>query len=599
MRYLTALCIASSLVAAQNVDLDTIVVSATKSEQKIADVTSDIIVITKEELEEKHISTVLEALKEAQGLIVTQNGGLGQNSSVFVRGFGSEYTLILIDGIKINDPTTPQGAAEISYLTLNNIDRIEIVKGAQSGIYGANAAAGVINIITKKSNKDCDANIQLEYGQFNTKTIQTALSKKLGKASLALAYTKITSDGFSAQADITKDLDDYEDDSYKNETFNTKFSYNFTSNDKLDIESIKIDATTEYDGYPITDQEGYVVESTNRLNKVVFTHNYSENMYSRLFYTKTLLDRKYSKNFPQNYSGENIEYGLDNKIALSYADILFGFNKQKIKDKINNTNLDSKGIYLTANSKYKNSLVSATLRRDFYDEFKDKTTGKIGIKHFFDNGLIFRSNYGTAYRAPSLFEYQNRLDNTLKPETIKGFDIGLEYKNFTLSYFDNDIEDLITYSLDQNWQVHYYNSNGKSTIKGFELGYKGVLAQDLLYNINYTRYIAKDSKGYQLVRRPNYIINANLDYYGFEDFHINLNAQYVGDKIDNDYSTYPTIKKVHIGHVFVANLAADYQITKDLEAYVKINNITDRKYQDVYGYATSPRAIYVGINAKF
>ena len=137
----------TNLFSAQN--LETIeVISATKSTQSIKDVTSNVEVITKDEIEEKHFTTVTEALNTLPGISITSNGGLGTSSSVFLRGFTSSRILVLIDGIRYNDVTSSSGAP-FEHLMIGDIEQIELIKGAQSGVWGADASAGVINIITK------------------------------------------------------------------------------------------------------------------------------------------------------------------------------------------------------------------------------------------------------------------------------------------------------------------------------------------------------------------------------------------------------------------------------------------------------------------
>jgi vitamin B12 transporter len=190
------------------------VVSATKSNQSIKDVTSNVEVITGEELEEKHIKTVLDALK-SRGISTTQSGGIGQQSSLFLRGFSSGNTLVLIDGISYNDPTTTEGQANLEHLMISDIERIEIIKGAQSGIWGANAVAGVINIITKKASQELHTNANIEFGSNNTKNYQFSISQKVDKFSYYLGANYTSTDGISARTPYNINPKNYEDDGYK------------------------------------------------------------------------------------------------------------------------------------------------------------------------------------------------------------------------------------------------------------------------------------------------------------------------------------------------------------------------------------------------
>ena len=157
----------SSANASQSVELDTITVtSATKAKQSIKDVTSNVNVITSEEIEERHYTTVSEALSTVSGINFTSNGCLGQATSVFVRGFDSKRVLVLIDGVRYNDVTG--FGAPFADLMIQDIQQIEVVKGAQSGVWGADATAGVINIITKSAKQGLHGFFNTEYGSYDT-----------------------------------------------------------------------------------------------------------------------------------------------------------------------------------------------------------------------------------------------------------------------------------------------------------------------------------------------------------------------------------------------------------------------------------------------
>ena len=253
MKNTIKLSIAASLLLVNAINAEEvlgpiIVTSASKTEQSIKDVTSNVQIITGEELEEKKITTVLEALKY-NGISISQSGGLGQNSSFYMDGMNSGNTLVLIDGISYNDPTTTEGQAQLEHLMVNDIERIEIIHGAQSGIYGPNAVAGVINIITKEATKSFKAHATVEYGSFNTKKIKTSVSQRFEKFSYYLGVNYLDSDGFSASLPTGASLDDYEDDGYTNRTINGKFGYQISENDKLTFNITDIKADVEYDDY--------------------------------------------------------------------------------------------------------------------------------------------------------------------------------------------------------------------------------------------------------------------------------------------------------------------------------------------------------------
>ena len=171
--------LATNLYSQQTSSLDEITISsATKSEEKLKNVTANVDVITAEDIESRKFKTVIEALNSLSGVSISSNGGIGQTSSVYLRGMDSNRTLILIDGVRYNDITTPKGSANIEHLMINDVERIEVIKGAQSSIWGADASAGVINIITKSAKDGTHGNATVEYGKYNSKTTKANISHK-------------------------------------------------------------------------------------------------------------------------------------------------------------------------------------------------------------------------------------------------------------------------------------------------------------------------------------------------------------------------------------------------------------------------------------
>src|SRR5574344_956133 len=184
--------IATNLYSQQTSSLDEITISsATKSEEKLKNVTANVDVITAEDIESRKFKTVAEALNSLVGIQVSPSGGIGQQSSVYLRGMDSKRTLVLIDGIRYNDITTPNGAANFEHLMINDIERIEVIKGAQSSIWGADASAGVINIITKSSQDGTHGNATIEYGRYNSKIARANISHKNENFDAKLGVTRV------------------------------------------------------------------------------------------------------------------------------------------------------------------------------------------------------------------------------------------------------------------------------------------------------------------------------------------------------------------------------------------------------------------------
>jgi vitamin B12 transporter len=265
----------STVVATANDDLGSITISsATKSEQSIKDVTSNVEVITNIELEEKNIKTVAEALNLVSGVSFTSNGGMGSVTSISVRGSDNNRVLILIDGIKFKDHSSMSGT-DISHLMINSIEKIEIIKGAQSGIWGADASAGVINIITKKPKGGTHGLILAEYGSFKTKKIAGEISHKENFFDISLLASKLTLDSFTSQAPRGNNIDQYEDDSYENRTINLKSNFYINEDAKLGFNILDIDAEKEYDSNNAPNDETMKNDTSTRIYNLSFEQKYN------------------------------------------------------------------------------------------------------------------------------------------------------------------------------------------------------------------------------------------------------------------------------------------------------------------------------------
>ncbi|MGB3751483.1 MAG: TonB-dependent receptor, partial [Arcobacteraceae bacterium] len=229
--------------------------------------------------------------------------------------------------------------------------------------------------------------------------------------------------------------------------------------------------------------------------------------------------------------------------------------------------------------------------------FDNKTTGKLGVKYNFSNDLNIFSNAGTAYNVPTLYQlyapatdWGNVGNANLTPETTQSYDIGFGYKDLKITYFHNTIEDMI------DWNDGYENIDGESTFKGIEIAYKKDIFNDLLLSMNYTRLSAKDKDGKDLARRAKQTFKLGLDYYGIQKLHLGINGEYVGER--KEYSWDGSVS-AQTGRYTIANFVTNYEITKELKIYAKIDNITDKEYQTIEGYSTSPRAYYAGVKYSF
>jgi vitamin B12 transporter len=589
---------------------DITVVSATKTTQNLNAVTSNVEVITAQDIEDRGYTTVTQALNSLPGISFTANGGLGTTTSVYLRGMDSKRTLVLIDGIRYNDVTGTSGAP-FAHLMVEDIAQIEVVKGAQSGIWGADAAAGVINIITKKAKNGVHGSAHIETGSFNTKKYGATLSTKTDSYAIHISHNVVDSNSFTAQAPQGQDINNFEDDAYKNQTTSIKLGYNINKMNKIDFAYTLIDAVGDYDtfGNPDGIATAKTKDSFTSLN---FNHIDSFNEIN-LYTKRSKFAREFITTTTSPFDGQVDEYGFNSKIPYGIEDfILVGADYKSFEHKNSiNQSYNNKGVFITNNNTFNAlmggiTILTESLRYDQYSTFDNAITGKIGIKYLSNTieGLVVSSNYGTAYTVPTLYQlYAPALvifgttypigNINLQPEKTKSYDIMLSYKDISITYFNNKIDNLIQYT------SGYNNVEGTSNIDGIEITYTKDVLSSLQLSMNYTKlFKAEDTTGNPLIRRAKETFKATVDYYGIEKLHIGSDLEYIGSRTDVDTSIFPSTK-VETGKYTVVNFTADYQITKAFQVYGKIENLTNRTYQTVYGYATSPRAFYAGVRAKF
>ena len=572
--------------------------------------TSVVRVITEDQIKEKHTNFLPEILNQIPEISFTANGGFGQPTSIYLRGFDPKRTLVLIDGIRVNDITGLNGA-QFEQFILDNVKQIEIIEGAQSGIWGADASAGVINIITKTPEKGLHAKATAEYGSFNTKKAGASVSYKNDRFYILTSYYLFDTDGFSA-AEPKNGSQNYgkrgselgwEKDGYKNNTYSLKTGLFFADKDKLEFSFTGIDAKVHFDaaagkdakdlddpfGFGLTE---YVNKIHNKFYRISFNHKDKKNDF-KLYYNYSIFNRSQFG----GYSGNVGELGIQDR--YNYAKNSFfiagvvnqDFKHEKSAGSNLNKSYTDKGYFITNVNKIKNTVITESIRYDDYNKFKDKTTGKVGIKHFIKKDIYIYANYGTAYNIPTLYQlFDSYAGNpNLKPEDVESYDVSIGVKGFTATYFDNRIKNLIDYDFAT---YKYKNINGTSKIKGIEASYKRFIKPlSINFYLGYTYLNAKNADGKRLARRPKDKINFEIGWYPNEKLNTILYGEYIGDRKDTN--------GVQTGYYTLLNVAVNYNVNKYLNIYFKVNNLTDKYYQTVDGYATAERSYYGGLTAKF
>ncbi|MDQ7060512.1 MAG: TonB-dependent receptor [Sulfurimonas sp.] len=586
------------VTAAQGATLDT------------KDVTDSVTIITKEALEESRITSLDEALNKLAGISMTQNGGAGKSTSMFLRGMDTRRLLVLIDGVRHNDPATLKSTADFSKIMLYNVEQIEIIKGAQSGVWGSEASGGVINIITSKAKKGLHGILNVEYGSFGTTNTSLQASYAEEKFDILIGGLSFKTAGFSAveakqsEADYGKRYDELglEKDLYENESINAKLGYNFTDDDRIEAMVQATNGITKYDAFAGVSGDSTTQQSVfkNRLYTLAYKHKDNLNDL-KLQYNLSTFDREDTYG---NYIGSIEEFKVDDKISYMKDSFLrIGASYQKAQSKEVTVNKEDKdyntqSIFVTNYNKFKlianqNTIITESIRYDKYSDYDNSLTGKLGLKQFIMDDFYISTNIGTGYNVPTMSQLYNQYwgNIDLKPEKSLTSDITIGNNTVWVTGFYNKITDLIDYNFST---FTYTQIDGTSRFKGIELGYEDYYFNSLGISAMYTYTDTEDVNGKALARRPKIQIDATLTYYITEAFDIGLSSQYIGERFDKADN-----QGAQTGKYLVSNLVSNYKVNKKITLYGKIDNITDKYYQTVDGYATAERSYYIGLNAKF
>lgn len=600
--------LATNLFSAQELESIT-VTSATKSEQKLKDVTANVDVITAEDIDLRKFKTVAEALQTIAGIQVSPTGGMGQQTSLYLRGMDSHRTLVLIDGVRYNDITTPKGSANFEHLMINDIERIEVIKGAQSSIWGADASAGVINIITKDAKDGTHGSVAIEYGKYNSKTTKATVSHKNQNFDAKLSAVRVDTDGFSAMAPRGEKAKNYEDDGYENTTVNLKLGYNFDENNRVSSSYEIIDTKVDIDGY---DSVTFAPDPNNLDIAKTKTHlanlayeNRNDIALTQIYSNFSEIKRASTNTDTPDFKGIVKEYGINTSIDyLNSSNVTIGADYKKFENKKDTVDeYNNKGFFISNTNKFfdDKTIITEALRYDRYSDFDNKVTGKIGIKQYIIDELNISSNYGTGYNVPTIYQlyfvdnFGNSGNKDLTPEKTKSYDLSIEYKGFSITYFDTKVKNMIDWETNPlTWAGTYKNIEGSSKIKGTEIAYKNEVAEDTFFNLNYTNLSAKNDNNEYLARRAKNKIGFGVDYYGLKDFHFNLNGEYIGTRYEKANE-----QGAKTGNYAIWNALVDYDINKNFSTYVRLDNMFNKDYQIVDGFSTSQRAAYLGLKASF
>jgi vitamin B12 transporter len=603
-------------------DPDTIVVTATRIATPQLQVASSISVVTADDIAEKQFESLPDVLEQVPGLNVVQTGGVGGQTSVFMRGTNANHTKVFVDGIDVSDPSSPGGTFDFGQFPAQDIQRVEILRGPQSGLYGSDAIGGVINVITKSGSGPAQFTAGAEAGSFDTFNQNAGLSGSLD----GFHYTANVEHLHSGETPVTpldllapgeRRIDDY----YDNVTGSTKLGYDVTSNFDVGLAArytdshLRLTAENE-DNFPFdfpdsaqsaNDTRQYYTRATAHLVSGGGAFEQTLGLaYSNVKSFETGPDSPESDFFGARVKVDwqgNISLAADEKLVLGAEHEL---DEMTVPLSANTT--ISSG-YAELESNFNDAFFNTlSLRYDDNDRFGGKTTYRVAPAYVIqDTGTKLKASVGTGFKAPTLSQmFQNFPDfdfygnPNLKPESSLGYDVGFEQAlanaavRFGVTYFRNNIKNLIDDNADFTTLVNV----GRAVTDGVEsfVTYRPI--QELTLGLDYTYTQATDEVLHEeLLRRPKHKATLSSEWHATSRLSLNAAVLSVSSWIDGnrDFS----IPRLTAPGYTIVNLAAAYDLTPHLTLTGRIDNLFNRHYQDPVGFLQPTVGAYAGIKAKF
>lgn len=607
------------------VQLDDVLVTATKYPTDVQNISSSFTIISKQQIQMINAPSVLQLLRDVEGISIAQQGGIGKLNSLFMRGANANHTLVLIDGVEVNDPSSPGNAFDLSHLQTENVDRIEIVRGAQSTLYGSDALAGIINIFTQPGSDINKLQLRTEGGSNSYYKGSGHFTGSYDLLDYSINFSRLSTEGISA---ANEKYGNNEADGYVNNSFSSLLGVQILQNLKLNLNYRFTDASTDLDqGNKLGDDPNYTYDIEENIFHSSLNWDLFDEKWQQKFSGSVLRRISKSKNEPDeinpgsstnftNATRTKFEW-LNNLKFIPYNIVTIGFETELEKA---NTEYKSESEFgpfesvfpsqqMRTNSVFaQNQLILdggfsavAGLRYDDNEKYGGHSTFKVGVSYFYNKtGTKLKANYGTGFKAPTLFYlFDPAFGNpNLNPEENKGWDAGFEQyffgSNFSFgaTYFSNEFENL--FGFDENFVTINID---KAETKGVEtfLTYN---SDNFYAHLTYTYTDAVDLSGEQetkLIRRPADKVTLSVSFNPVEKLNLNSSIRYVGEREDDDFSTFPSTR-VQLSDYTIVDFTVNYKLLSNLNLFGRVENLFDTDYEEVLYYGTLGRAFYAGLN---
>jgi len=620
----SAALIALTASAAAQSSGEQIVVSATRIPTPLSQLASSVTVITAPEIEARQDRSLPDVLREVPGLSITQTGGAGGQTSIFMRGTNPNHTKVLLDGIDLADPSTPSGAADISKLLAGDIAQVEVLRGPQGALYGSDAVGGVINIITRTGEGPLKLSANAEGGSFDTFNQWGSASGSEG----AFHYAATLQHSHAGATPVTplnllQPGEKRNDDFYDNVTATAKLGYDVAENFDLGLvgrytnslgkitgDAFDFNTFTSFPSPTQTRIETLQYQSRATAHLVLWDGRFDQTL--GLAYGHTISATQDPDNGDSRQIGDRVKLDWQGNVGIADGHTLV-LGAETARDALHpglsfgfpsplSQGITTNAGFAEVQSDFGNGIYnSASIRYDDNSRFGDKTTWRIAPAWVIGDTKL-KASVGTGFKAPALQELYGTFGGnvSLKPETSFGYDVGVE-QNFLggaltggVTWFRNDVKNLIVSGPAPAFQLL---NIGRARTDGVEAELNWKAMDVLNVRASYTYTDALDTATHlALLRRPRHQASLGADWQATDDLSLDATLLYVGPQIDGnrDFS----IPRLKMPDHVTLDLAASYRLTETWSVFGRIENATDTNYQSPDGFLRPGIGAYGGIKVN-
>jgi vitamin B12 transporter len=588
--------------APQRAVMDEVVVTASRTAQSVDETLAAVTVITRQDLERGQFRSLPEALSSVPGLQVTRSGGMGQLADVFMRGTETNHTLVLVDGIRIGSATN--GRASLQHIPVSQIERIEVVRGPRSTLYGADAVGGVIHIFTRKGSEERRGSVSIGGGSHGTYEGRAALAGGKGGSHYSITVGHLGSRGIDVRPNNVPDPggwgntpDEPDKDGYRETSLGVRLGHRFSPGNELEIQGLHAAGTTEFDGdfQNETDFLQQVAGLTLRLLPVNFWNVTLQGGQSR-DEGKNLKDGAFSSRFDTRRT----QFGWQNDFFLNDRNTST-LGVDYYKDRVDSSTAfdrgsrDNTGIYAQHQLNYGPHGLILGLRHDDNEQFGSHTTYNAGYGLQLPRALRLSLNYGTAFRAPTFNELYwpnagwGGGNPDLNPEESRSYEAALQQRygsgHWRLGIFRTDIDNLIS-----GWPAVNVN---RARIDGLELesGHQLVEHWQLSAAVTFLNPRDRDSD-LRLPRRAKRTASISLDA-DYGQLRSGLTLRAFSTRFDD------RANKVRLPGYAVVDWRAEYDLSSQWLLQAKVENLLDKDYEEAATFNTPGRSAFATLSYNF